>query len=48
VRLEVEPGDLGEDPADLFVHHRLAVEGADEPLAVGSGLDVREWLGGDP
>jgi hypothetical protein len=48
VRLEIEFGDVGEDPADLLVGHRLGVEGADDPLAVGGGLDVGEGRGGDP
>ena len=48
VSLEVELGDVREDPADLLVHHGLAIEGANELLAVGGALDVGASFGGDP
>lgn len=48
VLLEVELGDVGEDPADLLIHHGLAVEGANELLAVCGALDVGASFGGDP
>src|ERR671921_992879 len=40
VRLEVEPGDVGEEEPDDRVLERAGVERAHEALAVGAGLDV--------
>src|ERR1035438_10826392 len=42
VGLDVELGDIDEDPADDRVNQRPPVEGTHEPLAVGAGLDVAQ------
>ena len=45
MRLEIEARDIDEDEADDRILERPAVEGAHQPLAVGSALDVVEALG---